>query len=117
VVAVAADALPAGSVAVVEIAPELCGVAEVIANCPLVGTMAVPEEPSGNVTFTVEPGSAVPATVNVPFGLAVVAVVGAIGGVASVKGVAVTGETLPAGSFTLVVTGPEVCWVGDMIAY
>ena len=73
--------------------------------------------PSGNVVFTVEPGSAVPATVMVPFGFAVVVAAGADGAVASVKGVDVAGDTLPAGSVAVVDTGPDVCGVGDVIAY
>ena len=46
------------------------------------GTEAI--VPSGKVTFTVEPGSAVPATVKVPSGLAVVVEAGASGAVVSV---------------------------------
>jgi hypothetical protein len=73
--------LPAGSVAVVDTGPEVCGVGDVIEYWPLAGTTAEPVVPSGNVVFTVEPGSAVPATVIVPSGLAVVAAVGATGAV------------------------------------
>ena len=40
--------------------------------------------PSGKVTVAVEPGSAVPATVRVPFGLTVVVAAGASGAVVSV---------------------------------
>ena len=40
--------------------------------------------PSGNVTIVVEPGSPVPATVRVPFGLTVVVAAGASGAVVSV---------------------------------
>ena len=105
---VAGETLPAGSVAVVETGPEVCGVGEVIAYCPLAGTTAVPVVPSGNVVLMVEPGSAVPATVMVPLGLDVVVAVGATGGVASTKGTAVAGDVLPAGSEVMTDTGPEV---------
>ena len=105
---VAGDVLPAASVAVVETGPEVCGVEDVIAYCPLAGTTAVPVEPSGNFVFIVEPGSAVPATVMVPLGLDVVVAVGATGGVASTKGTAVAGDVLPAGSVVMTDTGPEV---------
>jgi hypothetical protein len=71
--------------------------------------------PSGNVVFTVDPGSAVPATVIVPFGLAVVVAVGATGGLLSTNGVVVAGDVLPAGSVAVVETGPEVCGVGEVM--
>jgi hypothetical protein len=81
VLAVAGETLPAGSVAVVETGPDVCGVGEVIEYWPFAGTTAVADVPSGKVVLTVEPGSAVPATVIVPFGLAVVVAVGAMGAV------------------------------------
>ena len=115
--AVAGEMLPAGSVAVVETGPEVCGVGDVTAYWPLAGTTAVPVVPSGNLTATVEPGSAVPATVIVPLGLAVVVAVGAAGGFVSTNGVAVGVDVLPAGSVAVVETGPEVCGVGDVMAY
>ena len=85
--------MPARSVVVVDTAPEVCGVGEVMVYWPLAGTTALPVVPSGNLTLTVEPGSAAPATVMVPFGFAVVAAVGAAGGVVSTKGCDAMGET------------------------
>lgn len=114
---VAGEVLPAGSVTEALTGPEVCGVADVTLYWPLAGTTAVPVVPSGNVTFTVEPGSAVPATVSVPFGFAVVVEVGASGGVASVNALVVAGEALPAGSVAMAETGPEVCGVGEVIEY
>ena len=50
---------------------------------PFAGTGTLVLVPSGNVTFTVVPGSAVPPTVRVPLALAVVTAVGVSGAVAS----------------------------------
>jgi hypothetical protein len=63
--------------------------------------------PSGNVTFTDEPGSAVPLAVTVPLALAVVPTTGAAGAVVSAKDFVATGEALPAGSVATAVTLPE----------
>ena len=79
------------------------------------GTVAV--VPSGKVTFTMEPGSAVPATVSVPFGLAVVVVEGANGAEPSMKGEKVAGETLPAASVSVTFTVPVVCGAADVAEY
>lgn len=76
------------------------------------GTLA--DVPSGNITFTVEPGSAVPDTVSVPLGFAVVVAVGAEGAVVSVYVPDVTGERLPAASLSIAVTGPEFCGFADV---
>lgn len=108
------ERLPAGSVAVAETTPELCGVAEVTLYWPLAGTRAVPVVPSGNVTFTVDPGSAMPATVTVPFGLALDVKVGTAGGVASVMLLEAVGDRLPAASFATAVAGPDPCGVADV---
>lgn len=70
--------------------------------------------PSGNVTVAVDPGSPVPETVNVPFGLAVVAKVGVAGAELSVKVFVVTGEALPDASLSTAETGPVVCGVEDV---
>ena len=113
----AGEVLPAGSVAVVETGPEVCGVADVIEYWPLAGTTVDAVVPSGNLVLTVEPGSAVPATVIVPLGFAVVVAVGAAGGLLSTNGVDVAVDVLPAGSVAVVETGPDVCGVGDVIVY
>jgi hypothetical protein len=101
----------------VETGPEGCGVGEVIAYWPLAGTSAVPVVPSGKVVLTVEPGSAAPEMVIVPFGLAVTVAVGTAGGTASTNGVATTVDTLPAASVAVAEIGPEVCGAGEVIAY
>lgn len=67
--------------------------------------------------MTVEPGSAVPETVNVPLGLAAADAVGATGAVASVYDFEVTGELFPAGSLSTTVTEPEGCGVADVAEY
>ena len=110
----AADGLPATSVATALIGPEVCGVAEVTLYWPLAGTTAVPVVPSGNVIFTVEPGSAVPAAVTVPFGFALDVKVGTAGGVVSVMLLLAGGERLPAASFATAVAGPDPCGVADV---
>ena len=51
---------------------------------PALSTGTVLVVPSGKVTVAVEPGSPVPATVSVPFGLAVEVWLGAAGAVESV---------------------------------
>jgi hypothetical protein len=63
--------------------------------------------PSGNVTFTEEPGSAVPLAVIVPLALAVVPTTGAAGAVVSANDFGVTGEALPAASVVTTETLPE----------
>jgi hypothetical protein len=63
--------------------------------------------PSGKVTFTDEPGSAVPLAVIVPSALAVVPTTGAAGAVVSAKLLVATGEALPAASVAPAVTLPE----------
>ena len=72
--------------------------------------------PSGNVTFTVDPGSAVPEAVSVPFALAVVVMAGAAGAAVSANVFVVAGEMLPAGSVAMTATGPEVCGAADVMA-
>ena len=73
-------------------------------------TVAVPVEPSGKVTVTVDPGSPSPVTDSVPSSLGVaVTSVGASGAFMSVKVSVVSPETLPASSSWLAVTSPEVC--------
>ena len=106
--------MPAASVALALIGPEVCGVADVTLYWPLAGTRAVPVVPSGNVTFTVDPGSAMPATVTVPFGLALDVKVGTAGGVASVMLLEAVGDRLPAASFPTAVAGPDPCGVADV---
>ena len=83
---------------------------------PFDATVALAVVPSGKVTVTVtvEPGSPVPATVNVPLAFAVVVAVGASGAVVSVKADVVAGDALPAGSVATTATGPEVCGVADV---
>ena len=76
------------------------------------GTFAV--VPSGNLTVTVEPGSPVPETVNVPFGFAAMLAVGAAGAIVSVNAVVVAGEALPAASVAVVLMGPELCGVAEV---
>lgn len=83
-VAVAGDVCPAGSVAVTDVEPDGCGVADVAEYVPLAATGTVAVVPSGNVTLIVEPGSAVPDTFSVPFGFAVTDAVGGRGAVVSV---------------------------------
>lgn len=78
------------------------------------GTTAVAIDPSGNVTFTDEPGSAVPTTVTVPFGLLVGVMVGAVGGVVSVTLLLAAGDAFPAASLATAETGPEPCGVADV---
>ena len=73
--------------------------------------------PSGNVTFTVEPGSAVPEIFSVPSGLAVDVMTGASGADVSANALVVTGDTLPAASVAAAVTAPEVCGVVEVTAY
>ena len=70
--------------------------------------------PSGKVTLTDEPGSAVPDTVSVPFGLAATAEVGGSGAEVSVYGVATAVEVLPAGSVVLTDVDPEGCGVAEV---
>ena len=77
------------------------------------GTVAV--VPSGNVTLTDEPGSAVPVTVSVPLGLALMAAPGAAGAVLSTKVCPVAVEVLPEGSVAATDTGPDVCGVADVV--
>jgi hypothetical protein len=71
--------------------------------------------PSGKVTFTDEPGSAVPLVVIVPSALAVVPTTGAAGAVVSAKLCVATGEALPAASVATIVTLPEG-WAVEEVA-
>lgn len=82
----------------------------------MAGTVVEAVEPSGNVTLTVDPGSAVPDTAIVPSGFADVAAVGLAGGVASPYVAFDVGEALPAGSVSFAVTGPEPCGVAEVMA-
>ena len=77
-------------------------------------TVALAVVPSGKVTTTVEPGSPVPVTFNVPSGFAVVVKVGAAGGVVSVNEPVAAGEALPAASLSMADTAPEVCGVAEV---
>ena len=65
--------------------------------------------PSGKVTFTIEPGSPMPDTVSVPLAFADVTMVGAGGGVVSVKLAVPAGEALPAASVATAETVPDPC--------
>ena len=75
--------MPAASVATTFTVPDVSGPADVTAYLPAASAVAVPVVPSGNVTATFEPGSAVPETVSVPLAFGVVVIVGADGAVVS----------------------------------
>lgn len=64
--------------------------------------------------MTVEPGSAVPVTFSVPFGLAVAATEGADGGVVSVYVLAVAGDAFPAASVPITDTVPAGCGAAEV---
>jgi hypothetical protein len=81
---------------------------------PSAAAVTVFDVPSGNVTFTDEPGSAVPLAVIVPSALAVVPTTGAAGAVVSPKLFVATGEALPAGSVATAVTLPDGCAAADV---
>jgi hypothetical protein len=70
--------------------------------------------PSGKVTFTDDPGSAVPLAVIVPSAFAMVPTTGATGAVVSANDFVATGEALPAGSVATTVTLPEGCAAADV---
>src|SRR5690606_30920956 len=85
------DSFPALSTAITVISPDCCGVAEVTVKVPVVGSaVTVWVLPSGNVTMTVLPGSAVPETLAFPSGVAVGADATAAAG--AVVSVTVTGR-------------------------
>ena len=75
----------------------------------MAATVALTNVPSGNVTLTEVPGSPVPDTVSVPLAFAVVVMVGAGGGVVSVKLAVPAGEVLPAASLSTTETIPAGC--------
>src|SRR5690606_21157200 len=62
----AGPVLPSRSVAAALTSPLGCGRAEVTEKAPAASATVVPVEPSGKVTVTVQPGSAVPQTVTEP---------------------------------------------------
>ena len=108
--------LPAASVAFAVIFPLVCGVIEVTGPYfPCASAIAVPVLPSGNVTVTVLPGSAVPLTEIVPFAFTVIGnvIVGANGAVVSVYVTVAVGLTFPA-TVAAAVIFPLVCGVTEV---
>ncbi|SSS27323.1 Uncharacterised protein [Acinetobacter baumannii] len=104
----AADGLPAGSVATtVTLSPSLRSPGFGTVHLPSGPATTVAVVPSGKVTLTVEPASAVPVTGLVAL---IGSITGAFGAVVSTVTTALVVPTLPAGSVAVTVTvcGPSV---------
>lgn len=83
-VVVATEEFPAVSLSTAVTVPDGCAATDVALYTPLVATVALAVVPSGNVIFTMEPGSPVPEAVSVPLAFCVAVRVGAKGAVMSV---------------------------------
>ena len=106
--------LPAASVALAVTSPVGCPAGEVMLKAPSLPATTEPVVPSGKVTVTVLPASALPVRVTLPSPLVTSgSSSGASGAVPSVYDSTVAAPVLPAASVALALTSPLVCgtWV------